>query len=524
LQHCIRDLAALNALPSMCIGRSPEEALEVILDALPNVLSCDLVYLRLPGAPPLERALLRGGHLGAAEVSALRAAIDGPLDGASVTAIPGAGDLYCFDAELPLDPGSRADGPHQGRVERGRLVVGRVAPIDPETDRVLFRSAANLVGTTLTTAHVLEDARRKDDFLAMLGHELRNPLAPIVTATELLARHPVATREREVIARNTGHLIRLVDDLLDISRVTRGHVELRHEPVALTSVLERAVEIALPLVNRHRHTLVVAPAEGLMLHGDPVRLAQIFGNLLTNAAKFTPPGGRIAVLVAHEGERVRVSIHDNGRGIAPDKLGVIFKPFVQVDRARDALRGGLGLGLAIVHNLVERHDGTISVESEGLDRGATFHVELPVEAGVQLAPASEERPAPSARSEARILVVDDNTDLADLLSDALRQQGFQTAVANDAQAALEAWRHFRPHAAVLDLAMPHFDGYELAQALRAEHGNEPTLIAATGYGQRKDRARASAVGFNCHFVKPVSIDELAHVLDQRVIPRLGTDE
>ncbi|HMJ15894.1 MAG TPA: hybrid sensor histidine kinase/response regulator [Polyangiaceae bacterium] len=505
LQRCIRDLAALNALPSMCVGRSPDEALDIVLDALPTALTCDLVYLEVPGAPPKERISLLGGPVRDALFAEVRAALATALDRAAVLVIPSAGQLWCCEAALPVG------------AERGRLVVGRATPFDSDTDRVLVRSAANLVGTTLETANVLEAERRKDEFLAMLGHELRNPLAPIVTAVELLAMHPAVARERHVIERNTRHLARLVDDLLDISRITLGNIELRSEQVPLASVLERAAEMAMPLISQHGHALRVADAEGVALQGDPVRLAQIFGNLLTNAAKFTPPGGNIEVAVEHAPAAVRVSVRDDGRGIAPEKLKRIFDPFVQVERKRDALGGGLGLGLAIVKNLVERHGGSITAHSEGPERGCTFVVQLPT-----VTPARDraEKPrsrAVTARSCVRVLVVDDNVDIASLLSEALGLAGFEIAVEHDGHAALNRWRSFVPHAAILDVGLPDLDGYELARRLRAEHGSTPLLIAATGYGQQRDRELATEAGFDCHFIKPVSVQELLAVLDQRVV-------
>jgi signal transduction histidine kinase/ActR/RegA family two-component response regulator len=509
LARCIRDLAALSALPSLCVGRTPDEALDILLDALPTALSCDLIYLVLPGSPPVERAALRGVSMTEGQLAEIRTLAGADGDGGDAQVFLEGRKLWCLEAEVPV--GS----------PRGRLLAGRSAPLDSETDRVLVRTAANIVGTTVEAARVLESARRKDDFLAMLGHELRNPLAPILTAVELLARHPAAAREQNVIERHTRHLARVVDDLLDISRVTHGHVELQSEPVALASALEQAAEMAGPLVQRNRHALQVASAEDVTLQGDPVRLAQIFGNLLSNAAKFTPAGGKIDLLVERAAGRVRVTVRDTGIGIDRDQLGRIFEPFVQADRERGALAGGLGLGLAIVKNLVERHQGTISAHSEGRGLGAAFTVELPTVARPESPPDPVRPYSPVARAGVRVLVVDDNVDIAELLSEALQDEGFQTAVAHDGHGALERWRSFTPHAAVLDVGLPDLDGYELARALRAEHGASATLIAATGYGQPKDRVLAADAGFDCHFVKPVSVQDLVLVLDQRVVGDAG---
>ncbi len=504
-RRCVRDLAALTALPSLCIGRTPDESLDILIQALPTALGCGLVFFQLPGQPPQERASLDGAQPSPAQLDEIRALTSHDDDGADATVFVAGDRWHCIGAEVPMGN------------KRGRLLAGRRSPLDAETDRVLIRTAANLIGTIIETANVLEVARRKDDFLAMLGHELRNPLAPIVTAVDLLQFNPSASRERDVIERHTQHLVRIVDDLLDISRVTRGHVELRREFVPLSSVLQRAVEIASPLVTRNKHQLELQSSHDAMLQGDPIRLAQIFGNLLTNAAKFTPPGGRIAVTVERDSARARVRVCDTGYGIAKDQLRRIFEPFVQADRARDVLRGGLGLGLAIVRNLVERHGGTISVHSEGRGKGSTFTVERPVAKDVD-----RSRPAPGpqpseARAQFRVLVVDDNEDIADLVSEALQAEGFQTAVANDGTGALSSWRTFHPHAGVLDVGLPDLDGYGVARTIRSEYGSDAVLIAVTGYGQPTDRSQSTAAGFDCHLVKPVSINDLVKLLDQRVV-------
>jgi signal transduction histidine kinase/ActR/RegA family two-component response regulator len=507
LKRCIRDLSALSALPSLCVGRTPSEALEIVLDALPTALDCELIYLMLPGDPAHEHGSFRRVPLSPEQLAEIRAVTATDADGSDAQLFLSGGRVFCIEAEIPIG------------IERGRLLAGRLTPLDAETDRVQVRTAANVVGIIMETANVLEVARRKDDFLAMLGHELRNPLAAIVTAVELQKHRQTGGRETEVVERHTHHLVRLVDDLLDISRLARGHVELRSESVSLAAVLERAVEIVSPLMSRQCHTLEVAQAGAIKLQGDSVRLTQVFANLLTNAAKFTPPGGRIEVLVDRVFDRARVQVRDDGVGIAPDQMERIFEPFVQADRARDVLRGGLGLGLAIVSSMVRRHGGSVAVHSEGKGRGTTFTVELPTSTGVETAKPVRRTQPIEARAHLRVLVVDDNTDLAELLSEALQSEGFQTAVANDGKAAIARWRTFLPHAGVLDVGLPDLDGYELARTVRAEHGPGATLIAVTGYGQPTDRRKATDAGFDVHLVKPVNVDQLVDVLDERLVAK-----
>jgi signal transduction histidine kinase/CheY-like chemotaxis protein len=501
LERCMRDLAALIALPSMCVGCSPDESLAILLDALPTALTCNVLCVTVP--PPLGRRYgwLDGAALTATEINQL--ADTAYLDGSELVLYCRDRKLFCLEFDIPVGGGT------------GRLLAGRDTPLNPATDRLLFRSAANLLGTTLLAANVLESARRMDDFIATLGHELRNPLASILAAVELLQQKNIVGREQRVIEQQTRHVTRLVDDLLDVSRASRGRLELRSEYVSLASALERALEIADPLIRQHGHSLNVGVSDGITLHGDAVRLAQIFGNLLTNAAKFTPPGGNIVISVDTTGDRVRVRVKDDGRGLEREQLLCIFEPFVQVAPNLKALSNGLGLGLAIVRTLVERHGGSITADSDGPGRGSTFTVELPTVAAALGRTPVDSKPKKRTGARTRVLVVDDNVDMTDLLCEALGREGFETTAAYDASSALEQWRKFRPRAAILDVGLPDSDGYELAAALRAEYGSEPLLIAATGYGQQSDRIRATNAGFDLHLVKPVSVSDLVRTLDER---------
>jgi signal transduction histidine kinase/CheY-like chemotaxis protein len=511
LKRYIRDLATLSALPAMCIGRTPDDTLDIVVDALPNALSCELVHLTLHDGR--VRASLRGAPVTGPALAALNQALTREPDDAGVIVLEGELRLWCLVVDVPIG------------AALGKLVVGKSLPLDLEIelDRVLVQSAANLAGTTLETANVLDAAKRKDEFLAVLGHELRNPLAPIVTAVELLAGRPEIAREREIIERHTRHLVRLVDDLLDITRVERGYIELRREAVALDVVLDSALELASHAIARYEHVLVRTPAPDVLLQGDSVRLAQVFGNILTNAAKFTPPRGRVELLTTRVGERVRVTVRDSGRGIARDELRRIFEPFVQLQRITDAARGGLGLGLAVVKMLVEQHGGSVVADSAGVGEGTAITVELPVlplspeYAKAVTAPLPVSGSSTPAREHRgiRVLIVDDNVDVADLLAEALTLEGFETATAYDVQSAIETFTAFAPHAGVFDVGLPDADGYELARRLRAQHGPGPTLIAATGYGQESDRRRAAAAGFDCHLVKPVRVEDIVRELNAR---------
>ncbi len=387
------------------------------------------------------------------------------------------------------------------------------------TEQVLARNQLDELREAAESAN-----RAKDEFLAMLGHELRNPLSPILTALQLMKlRGGVGSeRERTVIERQVSHLTRLVDDLLDVSRIARGKVELNEKVVEIADVVAKAIEMASPLLDQRTHTVeVTVQRRGLRVKGDPVRLNQIVTNLVTNAAKYTPPGGHIAIRGTEEGRQVVLRVRDTGIGIALDVLPRVFDLFVQERQAIDRSQGGLGLGLTIVRNLVERHGGTVSAHSDGPGTGSEFVVRLP---SANIAATSEDPPAadpvherliaPANRS-VRILVVDDSVDAAEMLAAALSARGYETRVAHDAPAALRIAADFRPAIALLDIGLPVMDGYELAACLRGlPELNGVTLIALTGYGQESDRQKTRIAGFQHHLVKPVDLDAIDALLGE----------
>ena len=385
------------------------------------------------------------------------------------------------------------------------------------TDRKLAESRSDQLAEAALAA-----SRAKDEFMAMLSHELRNPLAPIVTALEImkLRNHP-STKEREMIERQVAHLIRLVDDLLDISRVTRGMIELTREHLPVRDVISKAIEIASPLIEQKQHHIKVDVPSGLWVDGDAVRLAQVFANLLTNAARYTNPGGTIEVAATAEQGRIVVRVSDNGTGISAQMLPRVFDLFVQGgDRGSARSEGGLGIGLALVRNLLALHGATVSAHSDGKGRGSSFTVELDA-VDPKLAQASTDAiPARLPTTGRRVLIVDDNADAASLLHDALRIFGHDVAVAYDGPQALSLIGEFRPQAAVLDIGLPVMDGYELARQMRANGLTQCMFVALTGYGQEEDRARSAEAGFAAHLVKPVDLERLAKVLEE---PPLAAD-
>jgi CheY-like chemotaxis protein len=357
----------------------------------------------------------------------------------------------------------------------------------------------------------LQDAdRRKDEFLAMLAHELRNPLAPIRNAVEILRLsedREVRDRARELVGRQVEHLARLVDDLLEVSRITRGKVALQKTPVQLAAMVRSALESAKPLLDARRHATEVdeAAPPGLWLDVDPVRMSQVLGNLLHNAAKFTPAGGHIRIATALTPDAVEIRVEDDGVGIAPEVLPDIFELFAQGDRSLDRSQGGLGIGLSLVKGLVEMHGGSVAASSAGAGQGSRFTVRLPRSLVVD-APRAAPAPAPAEppRASRRILLVEDNVDAAEAMLLLLRELGHDVRVVHDGADALDAAVSFEPQVVLLDIGLPGIDGYELARRMRATPRVANALIVAvSGYGQEKDRLRSAAAGFDAHLVKPV---------------------
>ena len=428
--------------------------------------------------------------------------------------------------ELPVQRAARGvevrNHEEEVRFDDGQVVqlYGSAIPLRDPTGAPRGSIGAFVDVTRLKQAEAAlrEADRRKDEFLALLSHELRNPLAPILTAAELMQlRGDVATpREREVIVRQAKHLVRLVDDLLDVSRVARGKVTLSKRPVELAAVVAKAVEAAGPLLEQRRHALHVAvPPDRLTVEGDEVRLTQVVSNLLTNAARYTPPGGRIDVTGARERNEVVLRVRDNGTGIDPALLPQVFEMFVQGTRGPDRAEGGLGLGLSLVRTLTALHGGTVSAHSQGLDRGSEFTVRLPTAALSAIAPPSADGPGrltPGDGGE-RILVVDDNRDAAEMISGVLGRAGHEVRIAGDASQALSMADSFRPEVAILDIGLPVMDGYTLGRELRARLGEgTPILIALTGYGQEQDQRRSEEAGFSFHLVKPVDAERLTEIV------------
>jgi signal transduction histidine kinase len=364
--------------------------------------------------------------------------------------------------------------------------------------------------------------RAKDQFLAMLGHELRNPLAPALTALHLMkTRGGEAVREREILERQIRHMARLVDDLLDVARMRRGAIELRRERIDVAESIARAIEMTTPAFVEKHHDLRVDVATGLVIDADRIRIAQVLSNLLSNAAKYTPPGGRIELRASAADGFAVIECRDNGSGMPPDLVPHVFDLFVQGERGLDRRDGGLGLGLAVARTLVELHGGAIEAHSDGPHQGSRFVVRLPLAPAAADSTRGSSRPArvpPASREIGRILVVDDNRDALDTLLSALADSGLDAIGASSAAEALEVAARARPRIALLDVGLPDMNGFDLARALRAKtYGARIRLIALTGYGREQDMAAARAAGFDAFFVKPVDIPMLLDALSAPLV-------
>jgi signal transduction histidine kinase len=413
--------------------------------------------------------------------------------------------------DLHLDP-VRAEG---GEISGSVLVLEESAGTE-EADAELRRRSEELVAAD----------RRKDQFLAMLAHELRNPLAPIRNAVELMRQvesgDPTFQPSREMVERQVKHLARLVDDLLDVSRLTQGSIRLRKEVVDLGEALERAVDTTHSLIESRGHTLSLSlPDPPIHLEADAARLEQVVTNLLNNSAKYTMPGGHIWLSAERQGEEALIRVRDNGIGVPPDVLGRVFEPFVQSDGSLARSEGGLGIGLTLVRSLTEMHGGTVEAHSPGLGQGSEFVVHLPIRVSAlppEPLPPRETSPFTAARP-VRVLVVEDNLDAAESLATLLRLWGHEVRVVHDGLDALDAARAYQPEVVLLDIGLPGLDGYQVAERLRSEVGlDHALLVAMTGYGQPEDRRRSREAGIQHHFVKPVEPFVLRNLLAEVASP------
>ena len=397
-----------------------------------------------------------------------------------------------------------------------------ISPVRNAAGRIVGASkvARDVTDRKRAEESLREADRRKDEFLALLAHELRNPLAPLRNGLEIMrlagADANAVSRARAMMERQLGHMVRLVDDLLDVSRISRNKIELRRSRILLTDVLRSAVETARPAIEAAGHELDLAlPPEPVHLEADLTRLAQVFSNLLNNSAKYTHRGGRIWLAAERRGDDVVVSVRDTGIGIPAEALAHVFDMFSQVDRSIERSAGGLGIGLALVKGLVEMHGGTVTAESAGPGKGSTFTVRLPVleSSAEPVLPETADPGADAGCPKRRILVADDNRDAAHSMAMLLKLSGNDVLAVHDGTEAVEAAARFRPEVVLMDVGMPRLNGYEATRRLREQPwGRDMVIIALTGWGQASDRARSQDAGCDGHLVKPIKLSELEALL------------
>ncbi len=428
-------------------------------------------------------------------------------------------------ARLPEDRAAAICPLMAGDEIRGALALLAPAAAFDSGRVALVREFASRAAIAMENARlysaVQEADRRKNEFLAMLAHELRNPLAPIRNAVHILASAeslpPKLGWARDVIGRQADHMARLIDDLLDVSRIVQGKVAVKPERLQLATLIERSVEASAPRLGAREQVLdIVLPKEPVELEGDPVRLSQVLSNLINNACKFSPPKSRIRLEAGLHGEELQLSVKDEGAGIAPEFLPHMFELFAQADQSLDRSQGGLGIGLTLVKHLVELHGGRVWAASEGLGKGAEVTICLPAHVGSGAAeplPAVSHRSVSPTAAASRILVVDDLAASADTLKTLLEMEGFEVRTAQEGQEALELAREFKPHVVLLDIGLPGMNGFEVANGLRSQpESREALLIALTGYGEAESRTRSAQAGFDFHMVKPADVDLLLSLL------------
>ena len=521
LEAIVRELARL------CVPTVADASALTLIEEVPEEGSTEPLATDAAGnALPAQL----GRNLSADAIEVLKRALDRVLAHGKVEVITDLANSGTKDAKH----GDRDEAPAEDElhsvvmvplVARGRalgaLSLGLAAPgrwFDSDTLSVateLAGRAAIALDNARLYAKMQEQDRRKDEFLAMLAHELRNPLAPITNAVHLLRGQDPSKLAwaRDVIGRQLKQLVRLVDDLLDVSRITRGKIELKIETLDAAEIVAAAVETTRPYVDVFEHELVVTlPAEPLRLKGDSARVSQILGNLINNAARYTDKGGRIEVTAAREGREIAFRVRDSGIGIPQEALATIFEPFHQIDRTLDRSRGGLGVGLTLARRLVEMQGGRISAYSEGTGRGSEFTVWFPAAAIAQAGDVATAKTEPGVVTplDLRVLIVDDNRDVADSTALLLRAAGCNVDLAYDGEEAIRSVRALRPDAVLLDIGLPKIDGYQVAEHIRGEHG--PLLIALSGYGQDEHRLRSKHAGFDYHIVKPIDPVELTGLL------------
>jgi signal transduction histidine kinase/ActR/RegA family two-component response regulator len=445
-----------------------------------------------------------------------------PLEGETLSYPLRAGDRTLGALALGLD-GSSSKLPPRDLVTLQEFVSRAAIALD---NARLYSSLRREIIRSRQAEESLQDAnRRKDEFLAMLSHELRNPLAPIRNAVEVIRRlappDPKLTMARDVVDRQVALLARLVEELLDVSRISQGKIALKREPVDLGRIIAHAVETSRPLIDARGQALAVAlPAAPVWLSADFARMSQVVANLLNNASKYTGEGGRIEITASAGKGEATIVVRDNGAGIEPQLLEKVFDLFVQGERALDRGQGGLGIGLTLVKRLIELHQGRVTAASDGPGRGATFTVTLPCISAVEKPQQRATQPVSSSKDARevygrRVLVVDDNIDAAESTAAFLRLEGHEVKAVHDGLQALSSLKVFDPHVVVLDIGLPGLDGYAVARQLR-ERGDTShvLLIALTGYGQKEDRSRAAAAGFDYHFVKPADPREIQAAIER----------